>query len=172
MIKLFDLENSRVIPSVHCYNIAWLKVIVDKHGDEAIKVFSYIFYMTYTGEENPYSNITDLELRDEKVLDDLDINFSMQTPEILTALKKASELYDTPTIRAYRAISTMLDNMSEYMETAKITAGRDGNITALTRIAEKFDAIRQSYKGVAKDLAEEQKTITRGNQALAYDQTR
>jgi hypothetical protein len=64
----------------------------------------------------------------------------------------------------------MLENMAEYMETTKISAGRDGNITALIRLAKDFDAIRQSYKGVAKDLAAEQETSVRGGQNLAYDQ--
>ena len=51
-----------------------------------------------------------------------------------------------------------------------VTAGRDGNINSLLRIAKEFDAIRQSYKGVAKDLEAEQQTIVRGGQNLAYDQ--
>jgi hypothetical protein len=56
------------------------------------------------------------------------------------------------------------------METTSVTAGRDGNINSLLRIAKEFDAIRQSYKGVAKDLAAEQESHVRGGQDLGYDQ--
>ena len=56
------------------------------------------------------------------------------------------------------------------MSTTKPTFGRDGSATALLRIAEKFDAVRQSYKGVYKDLQEEQQSRTRGGGELAYDQ--
>ena len=50
----------------------------------------------------------------------------------------------------------MLDNLTDYMSTTQVTAGRDGNINSLLRIAKEFDAIRQSYKGIAKDLEAEQ----------------
>ena len=97
--------------------------------------------------------------------------FYMACPsEILEALQNAYKMYETPTVRAYNGITTMLDNLTEYMETASVTAGRDGNINSLLRIAKEFDAIRQSYKGVAKDLEAEQQTIVRGGQNLAYDQ--
>jgi hypothetical protein len=64
----------------------------------------------------------------------------------------------------------MLDNLTDYLETTKITAGRDGNINSLVRVAKEFDAIRQSYKGIAKDLEAEQETSVRGGQNLGYDQ--
>ena len=38
------------------------------------------------------------------------------------------------------------------------------------RIAKEFDAIRQSYKGIAKDLEAEQQAHVRGGQNLGYDQ--
>ena len=169
MIKLFDIEDGVVKETVHCQNIKWLRDIKEKYPTNYLKIYAYIFYLSCYSEENPYFN-TIMAEREKIIIEDLDIDFSLDDDLIITAVLKATNLFTTPTIRAHRAISTMLDNMSTYMETTQITAGRDGNITALTRVAEKFDAIRQSYKGIAKDLAEEQKTITRGNQSLAYDQ--
>ena len=86
------------------------------------------------------------------------------------AFAKAKELYTTPTMQAYNSLRVMLNNIGEYMETAKVTAGRDGNLPSLIRLAKEFDSIRQSFKGVAKDLAEEQKSTARGGQDLAYDE--
>ena len=56
------------------------------------------------------------------------------------------------------------------MENTTVTAGRDGNINSLLKIAKEFDAIRQSFKGVAKDLEAEQESHVRGGQNLGYDQ--
>ena len=56
------------------------------------------------------------------------------------------------------------------MATEKPTSGRDGSATALLRIAERFDAVRQGFKGVYRDLQEEQQSSVRGGQRLAYDQ--
>ena len=63
-----------------------------------------------------------------------------------------------------------MDRLAEYMMTVKITDGRDGNITALVNAAAKFEQIRQSYKGSYKELMEEQKSVVRGGQHVAYDQ--
>ena len=56
------------------------------------------------------------------------------------------------------------------MKTESITFGRDGSGPALLRMAEKYDQVRQSFKGVYKDLMEEQQSTVRGGQNLAYDQ--
>lgn len=169
MIKLFDIENDVVKPTEHCRMIKWLRVIQEKYPENALKIYAYIFYMACPSQENPYFNHP-RDLREEVVIQDLEINFSLEEDEIIEAVTKAYKMYETPTVRAYNGITTMLDNLTEYMETTKVSAGRDGNINSLLRIAKEFDAIRQSYKGVVKDLEAEQQTIVRGGQDLAYDQ--
>lgn len=169
MIKLFDIDNGVVIPTIHCKMIGWLKRIQDEFPENALTIYAYLHYQTCMNEiENPYFNLP-ADIKEENIIADLGITFSLEHDAIQAALRKLTEHYDTPTTRAYRGVSTMLDNMSFYMETAKITAGRDGNISALTQLAKNFDDIRQSFKGVAKDLQEEQQTQVRGNQNLAYD---
>ena len=169
MIKLFELQNNVVKPTVHCYNIKWLKVIMDKWPDKAIKIYAYMFYMAVPNGENPYFNYPP-DLREDMLIKDLEIDFNTEEDEIIEGVEKLSKLYETPTLRAYNGVRTMIENMADYMESTKITAGRDGNITALIRLAKEFDSIRQSFKGVAKDLADEQETKVRGGQNLAYDQ--
>jgi len=79
-------------------------------------------------------------------------------------------MYETPTYRAYEGIKIFLDNMAKSMKTESLTFGRDGSAPALLRMAEKYDAVRQSFKGVYRDLMEEQQSSVRGGQNLAYDQ--
>jgi len=169
MIKLLDIEKNVVKPTEHCQMIKWLSVIQEKYPENALKIYAYIFYMCCPSQENPYFNMQ-IELREDVIIDDLGIDFSLEEDEIITAVEKATSMYETPTVRAYKGITTMLDNLTEYMSTTAVTAGRDGNINSLLRIAKEFDAIRQSYKGVAKDLEAEQESHVRGGQQLGYDQ--
>ena len=79
-------------------------------------------------------------------------------------------MYETPTSRAYKGIASMLDRIARYMETQSITDGRDGNIAQIRALAKDFDGIRQSFKGVYKDLQDEQSSKVRGGIGMAYDQ--
>lgn len=169
MIQLLDIEDGVVKATIHCQMISWLKKVNDEFPENHLKIYAYLFYMTCPTEENPYFNLPE-STKEDIIINDLEIDFSLDEDSITIALENMKLMYETPTVRAHRAIKTMLDNLSTYMETAKITAGRDGNITALTRVAKDFDGIRQSYKGVLKDLKAEQESQVRGGQDLAYDQ--
>ena len=81
-----------------------------------------------------------------------------------------NKLYETPTYRAYHGIKIFLDNMARSLATEQLTFGRDGSSPALLRMAERYDEVRQSFKGVYRDLMEEQQSSVRGGQRLAYDQ--
>jgi hypothetical protein len=63
-----------------------------------------------------------------------------------------------------------LDRISNYLATAQITDGKDGNIAQIRALAKDFDGIRQSFKGVYKDLQDEQQSKVRGGIGMAYDQ--
>jgi hypothetical protein len=62
-----------------------------------------------------------------------------------------------------------LDRISNYLSTAQITDGKDGNIAQIRALAKDFDGIRQSFKGVYKDLQDEQSSKVRGGIGLSYD---
>jgi hypothetical protein len=171
MIKLFELNENKVIPTEHCYVIPVLKNIIDKYPDDYIKVFAFLFYTTCPDPvSNVYFNIPANE-KEEQIIYDLDISFSTEAEAIINASKFCKDLYITPTVRAYQGISKMLDRLARYMETTEITHGRDGNINSIVSAAKNFQAIRESFKGVMKDLEDEQNKISvRGQQNLGYDQ--
>lgn len=170
MIKLFDLQNGKVIPTEHCYTIGYLKDIIDEYPEDYISIYAFLFYMTCPNEDlNPYFNIKEDD-KETTILQDVNANFTTEDPLIITALNNIRELFETPTSRAFRGIKIALDNMADVMSETKPTFGRDGSATALLRIAKDFDDVRQSYKGVYKDLQDEQSTRTRGGGSLAYDQ--
>jgi hypothetical protein len=168
MIKLFDIENNVVKATEHCHNIKWLKDIMDTYPDSYLKIYAFLFYMSCPSEENPYFHMVEHE-RELTVLEDIDADFSTEDELIIEARKKTHLMYETPTVRAYNGLKIALDNIADYMAATSISDGKDGNIGQIRAVAKDFDHIRQSFKGVAKDLADEQETHVRGGQNLAYD---
>jgi hypothetical protein len=170
IVKLFDIQNNVVIPTEHCYTLVTLKKIMDNHPDDYLKIYQYLFYMTCPNPDiNPFFNVSELD-KEEIILQEIDADFSTDNSDISAALKFCSDMYETPTSRAYKGIKQMLDRLGRYMETTEITHGRDGNINSLVNAAAKYQQIRESYKGAFKDLQDEQKSQVRGGQGLAYDQ--
>jgi hypothetical protein len=118
---------------------------------------------------NPFFDVPETD-KEEIIVTEVDGEFSTEDDLIVNGLKMCKKLYETPTYRAYQGIKIALDNMAGFMATEKVTSGRDGSATAILRIAERFDSVRQSFKGVYRDLLEEQQSQVRGGQNLAYDQ--
>jgi hypothetical protein len=170
MIRLLDISNGKVIPSEHCYTLKFLKDIMDTYPDEYLQIYTYIFYMTCPNPDmNPFFDIPE-EDKESLILREIDADFSLDDDKITHAVNMCKKMYETPTYRAYQGIKIFLDNMAKSMATETLTFGRDGSSPALLRMAEKYDQVRQSFKGVFRDLMEEQQSSVRGGQNLAYDQ--
>lgn len=170
IIRLFDIENGRVIPTEHCYSLAYLKDLMTLYPDEYIKIYTYLFYMCCPNPElNPFFNVPEHE-KAEMVLNELKGGFNVEDEGIREALKKTQKLYETRTYRLYKSFGIMLDRLGQYVETTPIAHGRDGNIGSLIQAAKNIQDIREQFKGLEKDHLEEQKTMVRGGQHLAYDQ--
>ena len=168
-IKLFELKGDKVVPTEHCYSISFLKNIIDNYPENHVKIFNFIFYMSCRSSENPYFNKPQDDL-DIEILRDIKADFDPEDTLIRIALEKTKALYETPTQRAYNGFANMLEKLAFYLNTQDITDGKDGNISAIVAAAKNFDGIRKSFKGVAKDLEEEQSSRARGGTRLAYDQ--
>ena len=168
MINLFDLDNGVVIPTVHCSIIPELKAVIDKYKDRSATIFAYIFYTTYIGNDNPYSNYEE-DAREQIVKKDLKLD-KTDDKVILEAKKKIAKMYETPTMRFYIATKKTLDKLTDYLDKTTITDGRDGNLDDVMKIMKDYDKIRQTFKNISNDLLEEQEMRTRGDIELAYDQ--
>ena len=170
MVRLFDIQNGQVTASEHCYTLKFLNKIMVEYPLEYLKVYTYLFYMTCPNPDiNPFFHFPENE-KEEVILEEVDGEFSPEDDTIVYALKRCKQMYETETSRAYYGIKTALDNLGKVLATETPTFGRDGSAVGILRIAERFDAVRQSYKGVYKDLMDEQQSSVRGGQDLAYDQ--
>jgi len=117
MIRLFDLQNGQVIPTEHCYTIAYLKDIMDEYPEDYLSIYAFLFYMTCPNEDlNPYFNIKE-EDKESVILQDIRANFTTEDPLVITALTNIKELFETPTSRAFRGIKIALDEYEKnYLE--------------------------------------------------------
>ena len=170
IVRLFDIQNSKVIPSEHCYALPFLKVIMDKYSKTYMQVYQYIFYMSCPNPDmNPFFNLPEHE-KEDIIIEEIKLEESTEDPKIRYALDMCKKMYETPTFRAYVGIKSMLDRLGRYMEVTPIEHGRDGNINSMVNAAAKFEQIRQSYKGAFTDMQNEQESSVRGGAGLAYDQ--
>jgi hypothetical protein len=169
IIKLFDIQNGKVIPTEHCYTLKALKDVMEEYPDDFLKIYQYLFYMTCPNPDmNPFFYTPDID-KESLIMDQIEAEFSTEDETVYAALRFCERMYETPTSRAYKGIASMLDRLARYMEVTTITAGRDGNINSLISAAKNYEAIRASFKGAYKDLQEEQQSRVRGGQGLAYD---
>jgi hypothetical protein len=170
LARLFDVQNGKVIPTEHCYTLKALKDIMDNYPEDYLKIYQYVFYMTCPNPDmNPFFNVPHAD-KEELILRQVDADFSTEDDDIQIALVFCEKMYETPTSRAYVGMQKALDRISRYLATAQITDGKDGNIAQIRALAKDFDGIRQSFKGVYKDLQEEQQSRVRGGGSMAYDQ--
>ena len=102
LVKLFDVQNGKVIPSEHCYSLKSLKVIMDKYPDTHLSVYLYIFYMTCPDPDmNPFFNVPEHE-KEELIIEEVNLEDSPEDGEIRKAIDMCKEMYQTPTFRAYK----------------------------------------------------------------------
>jgi hypothetical protein len=169
IVRLFDVQNGVVVPTEHCYTLKALKDIMDNYPEDHLKIYLYLFYMTCPNPDmNPFFHTPEID-KEPIILQEIQAEFSPEDDDIFIALQFCQRMYETPTSRAYKGMASMLDRLARYMETTSISAGRDGNINSLVAAAKNFDQIRASFKGVYKDLQDEQSSKVRGGQGLAYD---
>jgi hypothetical protein len=169
IVKLFDIQGKAVVPTEHCFTLKTLKGIMDKYPDNYLKIYQYLFYMTCPNPDlNVFFNVP-AEDKEEIILKEVAADFTSESELVPEALAFCKKLYETPTSRAFEGIKTMMDNLARYMANTQPTHGRDGSIGGLLSAAEKYQKIRESFKGAYSDHMEEQGRL-RGGSAQAYDQ--
>ena len=120
IIRLFDIQNGKTIPTEHCYAIGSLKAIMDNYPDTYMSVYQYLFYMTCPNPDmNPFFNVSEVD-KEDLIIDEVKLQDSIEDDVIVNALLICKKLYETPTYRAYKGIKSMLDRLAKYMETTAI----------------------------------------------------
>jgi hypothetical protein len=169
IVKLYDIQGGKQVPSEHCYTLATLKDIMDKYPDNYLKIYQYLFYMTCPNPElNPFFNVPAQD-KEDIILQEIRADFTSEFDLIPEALIFCMRLYETPTSRAFEGMKAMLDNLAKYMTVTQPSHGRDGSIGGLLAAGKDYQKLRDSFKGAYSDHMEEQGRL-RGGSAAAYDQ--
>lgn len=168
MINLFDVEGGVVKPTVHCHTIKWLKDIMDEFPDNYLKIYQYVFYMSYVGEQNPFFNVPETE-KEDVISKAIDIDFSLDEPLIENAIKEAKKLYETPTASFYISLKEFIEKLKVHMHNSQIVDGKDGNLSDFLKIIKDYNSIRQTFKDTYNDLKDEESIRVRGDQQVGYD---
>lgn len=124
MINLFDISNGKPVPSVHCFNIPWLKKVMDVFPKDYMQIYAYIFYLTCPDSTmNPYTNKPEGE-REQIIISDLKPTFDIEDPIILQTIERCRKMYETPILRAFMGAKKALDRIGQYLDESEITDGK------------------------------------------------
>ena len=90
LIKLFDIQNGKVVPSEHCYTLKSLKAIMDEYPDTYLSVYQYVFYMTCPDPDlNPFFNMPEHE-KEDLIIEEIGFEESSEDGKIRHATYHAS----------------------------------------------------------------------------------
>jgi hypothetical protein len=165
-MKIFDVENNKVILTAECLLIPEFKVLVDKFKKNPIPVLSYVEFMC--NPTSPYAYLPEAD-KSENIAKDMGVTVSLDDEDINVALKKANDLYLTPTRRFYLNAKEGLENMGDYLAKTKLTSGREGSDSAIMSGLKSVGTITEQFQKLEKTYKEEVANL-RGSQSASYDE--
>jgi hypothetical protein len=169
-IRLFDIQNSTITPTEHCYTIGTLKEIMNNYPEDYLSIYAYLFYMSCLNEEeNPFANVPEND-KEDLILREVGGSFSADEKLIFKGLELCKKLYTTPSYNLYLSAKIGIEKAASYLRNTAITDGRDGNNLSYLKYMEKYDDICRSFESRWKAFKEEQSSISRGGHEIAYDQ--
>lgn len=166
MIRLFDIQDNKVVLTPNCLSIPQFKAVIDKYPKDALLILTYIDFIA--NPESPYTDTPEDE-KAQIILQDLKLDISLDDLVIEQAIEKANALSMTPTRRFYIDAKIGLEKMGAYMRDEKIVAGRDGNYATYLSSLKSVGAIVTEFKKLEKEYQEEVVAL-RGNHQGSYDE--
>lgn len=166
--NIFEVENGKVVINPEVLLIPELRAVKEFYEDP-IPPFAFLYH--YYKQDGAYCNIPEEE-KEELILRDNPGDYTLEDDVLITARKKIALLTMTPTYRYYLDQKVLLEKLGAFSRTAAITAGKDGNINALSAQIRSTSKIINEFKNLEKIVQEEFKSSskTKGNKKVAYDQ--
>lgn len=167
--KIFDISNKTVVINHNCLSIPELRALFDAYANP-IPAFNFLHYRY--DPLSPYANIPEAD-KDDVIIKDFPGEYTLEDEEMINAIKKIEELYMTPTYRYYLDNKILMEKLGQFARTAPITAGKDGNISAMQSQLKSVGKTIQEFKQLEKVAMQEVTESTgrvRGGKTIAYDQ--
>lgn len=166
MVKIFDIENGRVIINPNCLLIPELKALRENY--EGIEVFCYVGFMADPAIENPYGNLEE-EIRKEVLLKDFSGDYKPSDELVCKAINKLQELFETPITKYFKQVRGLLEKVGNYAATVIIDDGKEGNMGHVLKIIKEVGMVAKQFADAEK-VKLENELKGKGGKALAYDQ--
>jgi hypothetical protein len=164
--RILEYEDGRVKVTAHAYAIPEVKVLIDKYD---MKVEPYLAYVhAMSAPDSPYNNVPEEERAEVVIYDVKETlgDFDHDDELLDNAIKKFDSLYTSTTKRYYDAMKISIERMAQYIKTAEIEAGKDGNLAEIHRMHKEAGATIRNFKDIEKQVDEELKVKMKGNNEL------
>jgi len=167
--KIFDIVNKQVVINHNCLSVPEFKAIMDAYEDP-VPAFNYLHFLL--DPTSPYANLND-EAREDVLIKDFPGEYTLEDEVMIEAIAKIKSFYVTPTYQYYLDNKLLLEKLGKFARDTPITAGRDGNLSALNMqvksVGKTIQEFKQLEKIVMQELSEGKHRV-RGDKKLAYDQ--
>lgn len=167
MNKIITIKDGKVVPDENVLGIPELKTIYDKFPEERNLIFQYLYHLYEPS--SPYQNLAE-DVREERVRKDFQGKYKPNfDKDIIKAKDKMMELTWNPITELLDGLRINIRNISTYLKTAEVDAGRDGNLSQLTSLHKSAKDLIKNYKATEQEFVlETQKN--RGNSKTALDE--
>lgn len=167
MNKIITIKDGKVVPDENVLGIPELRTIYDKFPEERNLIFQYLYHLYEP--TSPYQNVAEDE-REERVRKDFRGNYKPNfDKDIIKAKEKMMELTWNPITELLDGLRINIRNISTYLKTAEVDAGRDGNLSQLTSLHKSAKDLIKNYKATEQEFVMETQK-NRGNSKTALDE--
>lgn len=167
MSKIITIKDGKVVPDENVLGIPALRTIYEKfEGEDRNLLFQYLHFLY---EDSPYQKLPENE-REERVAKDFKGNFKPKhDKDILKAKEYMQDLTWSPIKDLLEGLKINIKNISTYLKTAEVDAGRDGNLSQLTSLHKSAKDLIKNYKATEQEFMIES-AKNRGNTMKAIDE--
>lgn len=166
MNKIITIKDGKVVPDENVLGIPILRTLYDKfEGEDRNLLFQYLHHLY---QDSPYQNLPENE-REDRVAKDFKGNFKPKhDKDILKAKELMQDLTWTPVKDILESLKINIKNISNFLKTVEVEAGRDGNLSQLTSYHKSVKDIIKNYQATEKEFLLES-AKNRGNSVTAID---
>ena len=87
IVRLFDIQNGKAVPTEHCYTLKFLKDIMETYPDTYMQVYQYLFYMACPNPDlNPFFNLPEHE-KEDIIIEEIGLEESTEDSKIRYSLR-------------------------------------------------------------------------------------
>lgn len=161
---IFDMVDKKPVPTIHCQLIPEFKNIIDKYPKRYVDMLAYSYYKACPFKSvNPYASYSEDE-REEKLKKDFVI--FPDNEDVLMAVDKMKELYETTGFKFYRKCKKNLDDIMDSIDESPVIYGKDGNMGERLRIAEKCFILKSQFDQLEENIETERKMRNKSDRSL------